>query len=158
MVTAPGDLPMISVPYAKFGGAADGFQHAHATTLALPTVVERLRAAIEAAAMWVLDEINPQALLSRGGYVIRPARQLLFFHPKYMARLLAADPSALLEAPLKFAKLELPDRSVWVRYLDPIDAFARYQSPDLRALGVELAALSHEIVTTGLGQQPSESR
>jgi len=47
---------------------------------------------------------------------------------------------------------------VWVRYLDPIDAFARYQSPDLRALGVELAALSHEIVTTGLGQQPSESR
>jgi hypothetical protein len=44
--------------------------------------------------MWVLHEINPQMLLARGGVEIGAARQILFFHPAIMARLLAADSSA----------------------------------------------------------------
>ena len=31
-----------------------------------------------------------------------PAGQLLFFHPRHVVRILAADPAALLEVPLKF--------------------------------------------------------
>jgi uncharacterized protein (DUF302 family) len=62
----------------------------------------RLRSEIEAADLWNLQEIGPQALLSHEGYAMGPARQLLYFHPRYVVRILAADSAALLEVPLKF--------------------------------------------------------
>jgi len=88
--------------------------------------VARLHLAIEAADFWVLHETDPQALLLRGGCAIGPARQILFFHPRFMVRLLAADPAALLEAPLKFGVIELSAGNVMLRWADPAAAFARY--------------------------------
>ena len=105
-----------------------------------------MRAAIESVGLWVLHEINPQALLRRGGYDIPPTRQLLFFHPRYVAGMLATDPAALLEAPLKIAVMESPDGAVTVRWLDPIVAFGRYGNPELGAIGQELAAICETIV------------
>jgi len=149
------DTPAISaepttVAYADLGEAVKRFQQSRTMTLALPDVVARLRAAIEAAGLWVLHEIDPQALLRRGGYAIGPARQILFFHPRFVARLLAADPAALLEAPLKLAILELPGGTVSVRWIDPAAAFARYGSAELADLGTELAELCDNIVATSL--------
>jgi len=142
--------PATAVAYADFGAAAASFQRSRTCTLSVPDVVARLRSAIEAAAFWVLHEIDPQLLLQRGGCAIGAARQILFFHPRYVVRLLAADPAALLEAPLKFGVLELPDGIVVVRWTDPAAAFARYGSTALADLGRELAEACEEIATASL--------
>jgi len=131
--------------------STDGFLRTRATALPFEEVVTRLKAAIEAADLWVLHEIDPQALLRRGGFDIPPARQLLFFHPRYMVRLLSAAPSAVLEAPLKFATLEA-DQEVVVRWFDPGAAFGRYDSDALKALGVELSTLREAIAAQALGE------
>ena len=100
---------------------------------------------ISQADFWVLHEIDPQAIVARAGYMIDSTRQILFFHPDLMARLLRADPAALLEAPLKFAVMSLPQGGVSIRWLDPATAFARYSHPELDALGKELTAICETI-------------
>ena len=139
------------VSSADPGEAAASFQRARTCTLPVPDVVARLRQAIEAAGLWVLHEIDAQMLLRRGGYAIEAARQILFFHPRLMARLLAADPAALLEAPLKFAVLELPGGAAMVRWTDPARTFARYGSTELAEIGRALAAACEKIAAASLG-------
>ncbi len=135
-----------SVAYAAPGSAGASFQRSRMTAAPFTEVLAWLREGIEAADLWVLHEIDPQALLHRGGYAIGATRQILFFHPRLLARVLAADPTALLEAPLKLAVLELPDGTVLVSWPDPEVAFARYRSPALADLGRELASICEEIV------------
>ncbi len=106
--------------------------------------VERIKAALEASELWLIAEIDPQAILGRAGLDVRPARQLLFFHPRYMRRILVADPAAVIEAPLEVAVLELGDGTVSGRYAEPSDTIGRYEG--LEQLGSELGALLPEIV------------
>lgn len=131
--------------------SADAFQRARRCTLAVEEVVVRLRQAIEAADLWVLHEIDPQQLLRRGGYAIGEARQILFFHARYVARMLAADPVALVEAPLKFAILALQGDETMVLWFDPASSFARYGNAALADLGRELAGTCEAVVTAALG-------
>jgi uncharacterized protein (DUF302 family) len=136
------------VAFSKCGLAASSFQRSVSCSLTVEEVVTRLKQGIIAADLWVLHEIDPQMLLSRGGFAIGPARQVLFFHPRLMSRLLAADSAALLEAPLKFAVIGFPDGQAELRWLDPAIAFARYRSPALTELGNELAGLCEGIVNS----------
>ena len=101
--------------------------------------------------------VEQQQLLSRGGYAIAATRQLLFFHPRLMVRVLEADPAALLEAPLKFAVLLLPDGDVSLRWIDPFASFARYDHPALIDLGRELSSLCEAIATTVLAKHVATS-
>lgn len=101
----------------------------------------------------VLHEIDPQAILARSHYVIGAMRQLLFFHPRLMAPLLGADPSALLEAPLKFSVIAGPEGQVHVRWQDPVAAFARYEDPTLAKLGEDLTSLCLLIVDAALNSR-----
>ena len=144
------------VKYGDTGPAVASFGHVRITKLAFPAVLDALRESIKSDGLWVLHEIDPQAILSRAGLVIGVARQILFFHPKLMVRLLQADPAALLEAPLKFAVMELADGTVSVRWFDPAVAFARYGNPALAALGQELAATCERIAAAALGNQTEQ--
>ncbi len=139
-----------AVRYGTTGPAVAAFGHVESTSLPIAATVERLRNAIEAAGLWVLQEIDPQAILAKGGHSIMPVRQILFFHPDLMVRLLEADPAALLEAPLKFAVMALPDGTVSVRWIDPAAPFARYGSTALAALGRELAVTCGRIAAAAL--------
>lgn len=130
-----------------YGAAVAAFQHARITTLPFEDVLIRLRHAIEAAGLWVLHEIDPQKVLQRGGHDIGPARQILFFHPDLMVRLLQANPAALLEAPLKLAVMQQPDGTVTIRWHDPAVAFGRYGNPVLTDMGQDLASRCGQIVT-----------
>ncbi len=150
----PGD----AVPYGRPGIAAASFQRSEASALPFGDTVAGLRKQIEAAGLWVLHEIDPQAVLQRAGRTIGPARQILFFHPDPMVRLLQADQAALLEAPLKLAVLALPDGSVAVRWLDPAAAFGRYGNPALAALGQDLAERCERIVAASLQPGPAPGR
>ena len=130
-----------------YGEAGAAFQHARTTALPFEEVLTRLRQAIEAAGFWVLHEIDPQKVLQRGGHEIGPARQILFFHPDLMVRLLQANPAALLEAPLKLAVMQQPDGHTMIRWHDPATAFGRYGNPVLTDLGQDLASRCRQIVT-----------
>lgn len=130
-----------------YGEAVAAFQHSRIVTLPFEEVLTRLRQAIGAVDFWVLHEIHPQQVLQRGGYDIGPARQILFFHPDLMVRLLQANPAAVLEAPVKLAVMQQPNRSVAVRWHDPATAFARYGNPVLTEMGQDLASRCGRIVT-----------
>jgi uncharacterized protein (DUF302 family) len=130
-----------------YGEAVAAFQHSRIVTLPFEEVLTRLRQAIQAARLWVLHEIDPQKVLQNGGYEISPARQILFFHPDLMVRLLQSNPAALLEAPMKLAVMQQPDRSVAVRWKDPTAAFSRYGNPILTDIGQDLASRCGQIVT-----------
>ncbi|QND64556.1 DUF302 domain-containing protein [Mesorhizobium loti] len=87
--------------------------------------------------IWIIHEIDPQMLLKRGGYIMARTRQILFFHPRYMVRLLGADPAALSEAPLKVVVME-DENAVTVRWPVPGLLFDRYGHDELSVLGREL--------------------
>jgi len=140
-----------AVRYGAVGNSADTFQCTLTCKLPISDAVAQLHEAIGGAGLWTLHEIDPQALLKRGGYAIGPARQILFFHPRFLARILAADPAALLEAPLKFALLETAGGRVVTRWTDPALAFARYENTALADLGLELSAVCEEIATAAFG-------
>lgn len=146
-----------TVPYGGITGAADGFQRSRVSGLPFSEVVTRMKVGIDAAGLRVLHEIDPQVLL-RGGYTIGKARQILFFHPRYVARILSADPAALIEAPLKFVILELAAAQVSVRWFDPAGSFNRYGNPALARLGKELSGVCLEIITAAFADWRDENR
>ncbi|WP_306600456.1 DUF302 domain-containing protein [Geothrix sp. 21YS21S-2] len=108
--------------------------------------LQGLKEAIAAEDLLLIHEIDPQVIMARGGFVTWPIRQLLFFHPRFMVRLLEGDPSALVEVPLKVVILEMPDGRVFVRRPDTQNAFRRYLN--LRQLGAELDGICQRLVGT----------
>jgi uncharacterized protein (DUF302 family) len=118
--------------------------------------IGRLKRAIANADLWLIHEIDPQMLLRKAGHEIHATRQLLFFHPRFMVRLLRGDPSALIEAPLKLVVMEMPTGSVTVRSTDPTAAFARYAG--LEELGRELSAVCLALTATVTDAEPQLTR
>ena len=108
--------------------------------------VARLKTAIERADLWLIHEIDPQLLLRRGGFAIARARQLFFFHPRLMVRLLAADPGGLPEVPLKLVVTEDADGSCFVTSVLPSFSFAPY--PRLADLSAELSTLCTSLISS----------
>lgn len=102
--------------------------------------IDLLKQAINAAGFLLIHEINTQQILASKGIKIAGLRQLLFFHPAYMKRLLDINSEAILEVPLKFVIVESVDKSVVVRYIRPRDIFDRYDGLD------ELAKELEEVV------------
>jgi len=114
-----------------------------------------LRRKIEAAGRWVLHEIDTQEVLRRDGHIIGVARQILFFYPRLMVRLLEADRTALLEAPLKFAVMSLPDNDVALNWSAPVQDFARYGNTALAGLGTEFAVSCERIAAAAMNSSTS---
>jgi uncharacterized protein (DUF302 family) len=132
------DNEPVAVDYALV--PAPAFHTVVTSRLDFEATVASLKQEIAARDLWLIAEINPRALLERGGYAMRSTRQLLFFHPRYMARLLAADPNALIEAPLKLVIMEMPDGAVTVRQPDVRAQLSRYVGT--REIADELTRLS----------------
>lgn len=103
-----------------------------------------LRGRIAGADMMVLHEIDTQAIIARAGVESLGLRQLLYFHPRYMKRVLEGNPAAVIEAPLKFVVRETAE-GVLVHRISPRFLFGRYQG--LSELGEELELLASRIAT-----------
>jgi uncharacterized protein (DUF302 family) len=116
--------------------------------------ITKLKDAIAARDLWLIAEIDPPMLLARVGLHVQPMRQLLFFHPRYMERLLRADARALQEVPVKIVVLADASGHIVMRGPDMTIAFERY--PGAHALGQDLSRLCREIVAAatspGLGR------
>ncbi|MFQ5679932.1 MAG: DUF302 domain-containing protein [Gemmatimonadota bacterium] len=103
-----------------------------------------LRQAIEGENLMVVHEINPQQMLRMVGMRVDGIRQILFFHPRFMQRIIAANPNGGIEPPLKLVVMERPDGTVMVRYHDPVHQFAPYAG--LEGVAEELAAIVDRVV------------
>ena len=134
-----------SIRYAEPSGANPHQRLAH-SILSFDETLVRLKEAIQAEGLLLLHEIDTQMILGRGGYAIPSTRQILFFHPRYMVRLLEADPSAVMEAPLRLLVMEMPDGTVVLRHPDPDAALAPYAG--LASLGSELSLILMRILAT----------
>lgn len=137
--------PNISIAYAADGPVKAGRQVVIISTLDFERTSAALEAAIAAEDLWVLTKVETQMLLAKGGYAIRPLRQILFFHPRYMARLLASNPAAIVEVPLKLVVMAGPDGVVSVRYPDIRAALDNYSG--LTDLAADLAAALDRITS-----------
>ena len=144
------DKPLQPLAYGKVD--APHGQHLATSALSFNETVVRLKRALQDQDLWLIHEIDPRMLLRLGGYDIPATRQLLFFHPRYMARLLSAVPAAIVEAPLKLVVMQTPAGSdtqagaVCVRCPDPRALFGRYNG--LAALGEELSSLCIRLLNT----------
>jgi uncharacterized protein (DUF302 family) len=116
-----------------------------ASSYVFDETVARLRDAIEVADLWIIDEIDPTALLRKGGFATTRLRQLLWFHPRYMARLLQTDAGALPEVPLKFVIIE-ETAGTTVKAFNPARSFAPYAK--LTPLAAELLDLTERMLAT----------
>jgi uncharacterized peroxidase-related enzyme len=132
-----------SVEYAVDSQSAVG-QWSIESRLDFVTTLERLKVSIAAHDLLLISEIDPQHILMSAGMKLRPARQLLFFHPRYMKRLLEADNRAVTEVPLKIVVLEAKDGSVVLRGPDVVHSFARFDK--VAELSRELANVVSEVL------------
>ena len=136
--------PLSVVTYGSI--SSPKFQTVADSTLDFDATISRLKQAIQEQDLWLIHEIDPQMLLKRGGYEIRATRQLLFFHPRYMVRLLKLDPNALVEAPLKLVVMQMEDGTVTVRFQNLDVLFGRYGG--FTEFIDELTAICDRIVRT----------
>jgi uncharacterized protein (DUF302 family) len=130
---------LVPVNYGRPGNR-HRFQRMIISGLPFEATIETIHEALSEADLWIIHEIDPQMLLKRGGYAISRTRQILFFHPRYMVRLLGADPSALPEAPLKLVVMEHAN-AVRVSWLAPQLLFDRYGNDQLAELGREFESI-----------------
>lgn len=91
----------------------------------------------------VVDGLDPSAVASATGIAPAVTRHVLAFHPRHAARILAADPNALIETPVRFAITVAPGGAT-VRCNDPIATFAPYVG--LRAMAEELSGVCHAVL------------
>jgi uncharacterized protein (DUF302 family) len=138
----------VAVSYGPVSAQSAEFQHAVVTSRSVDEVVQRLRDGIAAADLWVLHEIDPKMVLGRGGFAIQEGRQILFFHPRLLARMLEIDPAALVEAPIKFVVMQMGLGETTIRWIDPTTPFARYGNAEIAKLGRDLSATCRALAET----------
>ncbi len=108
--------------------------------------VEILTAAIEEENMMVLKEIDAQKMLKMVNKKIGGMKQLLFFHPRFMKRIIETNRQGSIEPPLKVAIMERPDGKVMVRYIKPSFLLGKYLG--LEEIGSELDSLVADIASS----------
>ncbi len=114
--------------------------------LPFEATLQTLRDHIAAADMMILHEIDTQMIVKKGGLGIPPLRQLLYFHPRYMKRVLEGNPASVIEAPLKFAVRETESGEVHCGYIRPDYLFGRYQK--MEEMAAELDAMAAKIASS----------
>ena len=107
--------------------------------------VEILAGAIEEQNMMVVKEIDAQKMLRMVNKKVPGMKQLLFFHPRYMKRIIETNALGAIEPPFKIAIMERPDGKVMVKYIKPSSVLGKYAG--LSDLGSELDKIVAEIAS-----------
>lgn len=105
-----------------------------------------LKQAIEGENLMVVNEVNPQQMLRMVGMQTGGMRQIFFFHPGYMKRIIETNRNGGIEPPLKILVMEMPDGQVMVRYHDPVHQFEPYDG--LSEIATELRGAVEKIVNS----------
>ncbi len=89
-------------------------------------VYNSIRNNIVANGFLLLHEINTQEIVAKHGMKIRPLGQLLFFHPKYIEKIINEDELAINEIPIKVVVIEKDDGIISVSFPNPVVNFSDY--------------------------------
>jgi len=106
--------------------------------------VDLLKGAIEEENLMVIYEVNAQQMLRMVGMQTKGMKQILFFHPRYMKRIIETNRNGAIVPPLKIAVMEMPNGKVMVRYAKPTYLFAPFDG--LGEVAQELEELVAKIV------------
>ncbi len=113
-------------------------------------VAEALEQAIADQKMALVCHANAQKGAAGRGVTIKGNQVFMVFRNDFAVRLLAADPRAGFEAPIRIYLYENQDGTATVAYLGPSAVFAPYGHPEVRAVGAELDPIFKAIVERAL--------
>jgi uncharacterized protein (DUF302 family) len=102
--------------------------HVEHQTLPLPfgQVYGTLKQRITEHGFLLLHEIDTQAIVAKHGITIPTLRQLLFFEPKYIAQIMANDPLAINDIPLKLVLQEIDAETTQLSFKNPVGSLQDY--------------------------------
>lgn len=133
---------------------APAFAQGGRVTLVSRAPFSRVAAALEAAIaeqnMVLVCRADAQRGAAARGVTIKGNQVFMVFRNDFAVRLLAADPAAGFEAPIRIYLYENPDGTATVGYLPPSVVFAPYPSSEVRAVAHELEPIFKTIVTRAL--------
>ncbi len=113
-------------------------------------VAEALERAIADQRMALVCHANAQRGAAARGVTIKGNQVLMVFRNDFAVRLLAADPEAGFEAPIRIYLYENPDGTATVSYIQPTIVFARYPHQEVQAVARELDPVLKAIVERGV--------
>ena len=113
-------------------------------------VAEALEKAVAEHKMALVCHANAQRGAAGRGVTIRGNQVLMVFRNDIAVRLLAAEPQAGFEAPIRIYVYENADGTATVSYVPPSAVFAPYKHPEVKAVAAELDPIFKAIVDTAL--------
>lgn len=106
--------------------------------------VDILKGSIEEQNLMVIYEIDGQKMLRMAGKKIKGMKQIFYFHPKFMKKVIEANKMAGIQIPFKFIVMEKLDGKVIVRYFPASFLLSKYTGE--KEAANELDALISKIV------------
>lgn len=150
MTRTPAVALALLVCLAPVPGVAQNGRVAAVSRAPFRQVAEALEKAIAEQKMALVCHANAQRGAEARGVSIKGNQVLMVFRNDFAVRLLAADPAAGFEAPIRIYLYENPDGTATVTYLPPSAVFAPYQHPEVRAVARELDPILKAIVERAL--------
>ena len=115
-----------------------------------PKVAEALEKAVAEQKMALVCHANAQKGAAGRAVTIKGNQVLMVFRNDFAVRLLAAEPQAGFEAPIRIYVYENADGTATVSYVPPSAVFARYERPEVKAVAAELDPIFKAIVDAAL--------
>lgn len=106
--------------------------------------VNILKGAIEEQNLMIVHEIDAQRMLRMVEVQTGGMKQILFFHPRYMKRIVDSNRHGAIVPPLKIIVMEMTNEKVMVRYHRPTNLFEAYKG--LSDLAAELEGIVERIL------------
>ena len=142
-------LPSLAGPASPPAAAQDGRVIAVSRT-PFQKVAGALEQAIAEQKMALVCHANAQQGAAARGVTIKGNQVMMVFRNDFAVRLLAADPRAGFEAPIRLYLYENPNGTATVSYLRPSAVFAPYRHPEVQAVAAELDPIFKAIVDRAL--------
>ncbi len=114
------------------------------------TVAEALAKAVTDHKMALVCHANAQRGAAARGVSIKGNQVLMVFRNDLAVRLLAADPQAGIDAPIRIYVYENADGTATVSYVPPSAVFAQYKNPEVTTVAAELDPIVKAIVSAAL--------
>jgi uncharacterized protein (DUF302 family) len=113
-------------------------------------VAEALEKAVADHKMAVVCHANAQRGAAGRGVTIKGNQVLMVFRNDFAVRLLAAEPQAGFEAPIRIYVYENTDGTATVSYVPPSAVFAPYKHPEVKAVAAELDPIFRAVVDAAM--------
>lgn len=117
------------------------------------TVTHALEQAITDQKMGLVCHANAQRAAAARSVTIKGNQVLMVFRNDFAVRLLAAEPTAGFEAPIRIYVYENPDGTATVVYRPPSVVFARFAHPEVKKIAAELDPIFKAIMDQALSAQ-----